>query len=61
MLAVAYCIYSDPEIMVCDLRKCRVLRFCVNGDNCINVYEVLIKQNSQGKGNVWTNPKVSPP
>jgi hypothetical protein len=91
MLAVAYCMFLDPEIMVCDLRTCRVLRFCVNGDKCINplnaklnpichllallgahlilhvsrirvnVYEVLIQQNSQGKGNVWTNPKVSPP
>jgi len=35
-LAVAYFIFSDPEIMVCDLRTCRVLRFGVNGDNCIN-------------------------
>jgi hypothetical protein len=49
MLAVAYCIFSDPKIMVCDLRKRRLLRFCITGDNCINDYEALIKKYSQAR------------
>jgi hypothetical protein len=56
MHAVASCIFSDPEIVVCNLRKYGLLRSCITGYNRINEYTALVKQYLQGEGNIWRDP-----